>query len=490
MSNSYKDIIKSSGLIAYVQIFQMIFGLARNKVVALVLGTAGFGIWGLFSTFMEMVTAFSTLGIDQSGVRDIAKKSEDKIAVAKCVFVFRTSIILMSCLLCVISIIFSKTISLFLFNSSSYQTGVIALSFVIIFKGISCGNVYILNGLRKLSDLAKGQIYGTIIGSLSTILLVLLWKDKAIPWALLSIGLTLAISTGWFVSKLHITKVKVHFREYKEIFRPLFILGLSFSFSALISTIMTLLSRSYLSSHFDLGAVGIYQASWTISNLYIGIILSAMGVDFMPRLMKVFNDNKEVNVLINQQLEMGILLSSLGVVGILLFSDLFLYLLYSKEFIVGSEIIRWQVLGVAMRIFAFPFSYAIAAKGKALLYAITQLIFWTLDYLLLMFFGNIFGFDGLGVNYVVAYSVFVLMVYVSCQKIYSFKIARAVQILIIKIILFILVAWFIAYLSSGVMLYVLSTIELIVLICFINHYMVNNMGINLLHLLRNRIRKK
>ena len=177
MSNSYKDIIKSSGLIAYVQIFQMIFGLARNKVVALVLGTAGFGIWGLFSTFMEMVTAFSTLGIDQSGVRDIAKKSEDKIAVAKCVFVFRTSIILMSCLLCVISIIFSKTISLFLFNSSSYQTGVIALSFVIIFKGISCGNVSILNGLRKLSDLAKGQIYGTIIGSLSTILLVLLWKQ-------------------------------------------------------------------------------------------------------------------------------------------------------------------------------------------------------------------------------------------------------------------------------------------------------------------------
>lgn len=152
-------------------------------------------------------------------------------------------------------------------------------------------------------------------------------------------------------------------------------LGLSFSFSGFISTVMTLLSRSYLSNHFELKAVGIYQASWTISNLYIGIILTAMGVDFMPRLMKVIGNKEEVNKMINQQLETGILLSSIGVVGILLFSDLFLYLLYSKEFESGSEIIRWQVLGVMMRIFAFPFSYSIAAKGKALLYAISQFVF-------------------------------------------------------------------------------------------------------------------
>ena len=45
MENTYKSILKSSGLIAYVQIFQMALGLVRNKVVALVLGASGFGIW-------------------------------------------------------------------------------------------------------------------------------------------------------------------------------------------------------------------------------------------------------------------------------------------------------------------------------------------------------------------------------------------------------------------------------------------------------------
>jgi hypothetical protein len=31
MTNNYKEMAKSSGLIAFVQIFQMLFGLIRNK---------------------------------------------------------------------------------------------------------------------------------------------------------------------------------------------------------------------------------------------------------------------------------------------------------------------------------------------------------------------------------------------------------------------------------------------------------------------------
>lgn len=489
MENTYKSILKSSGLIAYVQIFQMALGLVRNKVVALVLGASGFGIWGLFNTFMEMVTTFSTLGIDQSGVKDIAQKSEDSLTVAKCIYVFRIMILVMSSILCICVIICSEKISLFLFNTDKYRWGVVALSFVLIFRGISRGNISILNGLRHLKELAISQIYGTILGSCITVALVLIWGEPSIPWALLFIGITLAFSTTFYVRKIHILKVKLTWFEFKTIAKPLFLLGLSFSFSGFISTVMTLLSRSYLSNHFELKAVGIYQASWTISNLYIGIILTAMGVDFMPRLMKVIGNKEEVNKMINQQLETGILLSSIGVVSILLFSDLFLYLLYSKEFESGSEIIRWQVLGVMMRIFAFPFSYSIAAKGKALLYAISQFVFWTLDYLLLIFFASYFGFEGLGVNYVVAYSVFLSIVFLSCKRLFDFNLSSMVVRLIVKTCVFILIAWFSIYFVSGIKLYVIAFIEIVGLLWFVNTYMRKRMDIDLCSILIKKLRK-
>ena len=40
----YKDIAKSTGMVGMIQIFQMGFGLLRNKLVAILLGTGGFGI--------------------------------------------------------------------------------------------------------------------------------------------------------------------------------------------------------------------------------------------------------------------------------------------------------------------------------------------------------------------------------------------------------------------------------------------------------------
>ncbi|MCC8133955.1 MAG: hypothetical protein LIP04_10585, partial [Tannerellaceae bacterium] len=78
--SSYKDILKSSGIIGIVQIAQMFFGLLRNKVIAILLGTNGIGLWELFQTYIEMFSTFSLLGMDQSGVRLISKKANDKVS--------------------------------------------------------------------------------------------------------------------------------------------------------------------------------------------------------------------------------------------------------------------------------------------------------------------------------------------------------------------------------------------------------------------------
>ena len=75
--NRYKTIAKSSGVIGLVQIVKMVFGLIQNKVLALLIGPSGFGVWGLYNSFVEMVNSFSTLGIDSSGVREIVKDCLD-----------------------------------------------------------------------------------------------------------------------------------------------------------------------------------------------------------------------------------------------------------------------------------------------------------------------------------------------------------------------------------------------------------------------------
>lgn len=473
---SYKSIIKSTGLIAIVQVIQIIFGLVRNKVVALLLGTKGFGIWGLYTTYIEMASAFSSLGLDQSGVRQIAK-SNDPLIIAKCIWVFKRALIIVSSFTAILSILFSKAISLLIFNTKDYYWGVIIVSFVILFNGISKGQIAILNGLRNLRSLAISQIIGAIVGSIACIILVYLIGEKGIPYFLLSIGLTAVLSTWWFVRKMNLQLEKPSFEETKKELKQLFLLGLGFSAAGVIAAIMTWLSRIYLVKNYDLGAVGIYQASWTISNLYIGTILTAMGVDFMPRIMKLLNEPTKLNTTANEQIELGVLLSSIGVVGILIFSPLVLHLLYSSEFIVGVNIIRWQVLGVSLRVIAFPFSYVIMAHNKPLTYAIIQTIFWVTDFLLLILFSNLFGFNGLGINYFIAYILYLFMTFIACHQICSFKFSKFSMKIISISYTSIFTAWFLSQ-FTGKSSYLFGSILIIVHIFFIYQYLNKHMGIN------------
>ena len=485
---SYKTIMKSTGLIASVQIVQIIFGLIRNKVVALFLGTKGFGIWGLYNTYVEMAIAVSTLGLDQSGVRQISK-SEDPLSIAKCIWVFRRTLALVCIFTAILSVIFSKAISTALFNTKEHYMGVIIVSFVIFFNGISKGQIAILNGLRNLKGLAISQIIGAIAGSVVCVTLVYLLGVDGIPFFLLAVGLTAVISTWWFVRKMKLKTSKPSNEEIKKELKQLLSLGLGFSLAGIIAALMTWLSRVFLVQNYDLGVVGIYQASWTISNLYIGMILTSMGVDFMPRIMKLLDKRKELNATINEQIELGVLVSSIGVVGILLFSPLILHLLYSSEFNSGVSIIRWQVLGVALRVMAFPFSYIIMAHNKPITYVIIQSIFWLTDFLLLILFSKLFGFNGLGMNYLFAYALYLSMSFIASYKICGFMFSRlAIKISCIAFV-FVITAWFLSQYSDKYS-YGAGSILIVGVGLWIYFYLKKYMNINILELVKSKLSKK
>lgn len=482
--SSYKDIAKATSLIGFVQIIQIIFGIIRNKCVALFVGTYGFGIWALYNSYIEMVTQFSMLGLDKSGVRQISK-DVDASKIAKTIFIFRKTLLIISLFTAGCSMLLSKTISQILFNTQDYFWGVIIVSFVILFNGLSNGQKSILNGLRDLRGLSISQIIGSITGSVTAIISVYFLGIKGIPIFIFIVGLTAVLCTWWYTKKLKIENISPTTSEFKTELYSLLKIGLGFSIAGIIATLMTYASRVYLTRHFNIEAVGIYQASWTISNLYIGMILGAMGVDLMPRLMKVIKNNSDTNNLLNEQMEFGVTISSIGVIGILIFSPIILELFYSQEFAKGVSIIRWQVLGVSLRVLAFPFSHAIMAKEKSGNYIFIQVIFWVTDFILLIGFSSIFGFNGLGINYCIAYVLYYILAWIVCVKIFNFKPSRLLILLMSISYLFIFSAFFVYYLTAPYN-YIIGSIILAVNIIWTLIVLNNKMKINIIQIIKNK----
>ena len=59
---------------------------------------------------------------------------------------------------------------------------------------------------------------------------------------------------------------------------------------------------------FDVADVGLYSAGFTMIGTYVGMIFTAMGTDYYPRLSAVAKSNELSRQAINQQAEIAILI--------------------------------------------------------------------------------------------------------------------------------------------------------------------------------------
>ena len=83
-AHSYRQILRSSSIIGGASVINILVGLLRAKAVALILGPAGVGLFGLFTNIVATASTLSGLGFGNVGTRQIAEASanDDPVRVA------------------------------------------------------------------------------------------------------------------------------------------------------------------------------------------------------------------------------------------------------------------------------------------------------------------------------------------------------------------------------------------------------------------------
>ena len=65
-TNSYRHVLKYTGIFGGVQVFNILVGLVRNKFVAILLGPEGMGLVSLLNTAMNFISQLTSLGVSFS----------------------------------------------------------------------------------------------------------------------------------------------------------------------------------------------------------------------------------------------------------------------------------------------------------------------------------------------------------------------------------------------------------------------------------------
>src|ERR1700693_3051565 len=80
--HSYGQILKSSALVGGSSAVNIVLGIIRTKAMAILLGPAGFGLFGLYGSIANLPQSVAGMGINSSGVRQIAEAiaSDDAVS--------------------------------------------------------------------------------------------------------------------------------------------------------------------------------------------------------------------------------------------------------------------------------------------------------------------------------------------------------------------------------------------------------------------------
>ena len=421
--HSYGQILKSSVLTGGSSVLTIGFGIVRTKALAVFLGPAGVGLFGLFGSVYDLTRIVAGLGINTSGVRQIAEATAtgDAQRIARTVATLRKVAFFSGVLGTLLLLVLCLPVSRFTFGTCKYAGWVALLALAVLFNSISAGQMALVQGMRRIADLAKMNVLGAFYGTLFSIPIVYKYHENGIVPFMLCVTAMSILTSWWYARKIQVEHVRLTAREVTDEARALLRMGVAFMASGLMGMGAAYLIRVLVSRSLGLDAAGCFQAAWVLGGLYVGFIMQAMGADFFPRLTAVANNHPECNRLVNEQAEVGLLLAGPGVIATLTFAPLVIQLFYTAQFWPAAEILRWICLGMLLRVASWPMGFILLARGERNLYFWSELLTNTLFVGLVWAGLNVFGLTGTGMAFFAMYAAYWFGIYLVVRRLSGFR---------------------------------------------------------------------
>ncbi|NDV95030.1 O-antigen translocase [Dysgonomonas sp. 521] len=435
---SYNQILKSTTIFGGSQIFIILVGIIRTKIIAILLGPAGVGLIGIYQSIIDMMRTGYGLGMDTAGVREIAeaKANADDTTFGKVISRFgkwfRWTAVLgfFSCA------IFCYPISIWVFEDDGYALLVAALSICVSLAILTTGRSTILQGMRKIPELAKSNMLGSIFGLIATVpIYYTIGLDGIIP-AFIITWLISFFCVEYYYRKQRFNKVEISGKEAFYSGLSTLKLGIFIVLAGLISTISMFLVRAYITREDSVDTAGLFQSAWVITNIYLGLILRSMGSDFFPRLSAIAGQKDKVKQLINEQSYIVLIIAPPAITGMLIFSDFALSVLYSGKFTGAGTLLCWQLTGTFFKVLSWPVAFIMLAKNRGLIFFMSEVAYYGVylaaSYLLYPYY----GLAAAGIGYLMAYIVYLPLVLIVGHQLSEFRWdKKTIQMALINLIL-------------------------------------------------------
>ncbi|MFO1431404.1 MAG: O-antigen translocase [Candidatus Competibacteraceae bacterium] len=386
--HSYRQILRSSSIIGGASIINILIGMMRVKVLAVLLGPTGMGLMGLLNAVMSTTSTLAGMGLGTSGVRQLAASKGDSQTLARVRRALWTANLGLGALGGAALWWLREPIARWVFDDDVSRSGQIGwLGIGVLLSLIAGSQTALLQGMRRIGDLAQVSVLGGLLGTIGGILAIWQYGEAGVlPYVLLGPAMNVVVASIYAVRLPRPAVATADLGQLLSQWRLLLALGVVFMVTALMPSAVQLVVRALITRDLGLEATGQFQAAWAISMQYIDFVLGAMGADYYPRLTEAIGDRSRANRLVDEQAEVGLLLAGPVILAMLALAPWIIQLLYSEKFANAVIILRWQIMGDILKVVSWPMGFILIARAERTLFFCTQ-SFWFGSYLLLIWVG-------------------------------------------------------------------------------------------------------
>lgn len=383
--DSYGHVLKYTSIFGGVQGLNILVGLVRNKVVAMLLGPEGMGLASLFQTTVNFLSQSTNLGVSFSAVRNVSELFDtgEEARIAHFIKVVRAWSLLTGLVGMLLCILVGPILSNLTFSWGDHTLHFVLLSPLVGLLAVTGGETAILKGARQLKSLAVIQVYSVLLALLIAIPIYYFFGQTGIVPVMVLMGLTtllLTIRRSYGLYPLRLSGAKGILGEGMGMVR----LGVAFTLAGILGSGAEFVIRTYLNNVADLNTVGLYNTGYVLTMTYAGLVFSAMETDFFPRLSAVNSQWQQCNEIVNKQIEVSLLLISPMLVAAQFAIPYVIPVLFTSQFLPVVDMVRILLLAIYLRAVKLPIAYLPLAKGDSLSYLFLEAVYDILVVLLVI----------------------------------------------------------------------------------------------------------
>lgn len=359
----------------------MLLGAITTKVIAVLAGPSGIAVFAQLRQAAQWLITLATLNGQTSLIRGAAsKEGEEKlrfISTVAMIYLFASLIVVLA------AYAGGSNIARFLFDSSDERfIRAVSMLPVIIAVGSVSSFVYgVINSYREIKTLALIQISGSVATVAIVYPLLHFWNHPAAYIIIVSIGFLVSSVVGiwwivrrrWFAAIAWSRLAKANSLYTRE--------HISYSIATLAAGLVGAGAVLYIRSLYiqtgGLDAGGVFDAAWTISMMYVMLLLSSFNTYYFPTLSGT-KSPENIQELVTRVFRIATLVGTLLVSFVVIAKPLLVSLLYSGGFHHSTEILRWMLIGDYFKITTWVLGMLLLAFAERLRFITCELVYHSL----------------------------------------------------------------------------------------------------------------